>query len=451
MPNINSSATRSPPALAIPTPAQYQWHEQERIMFIHYGPATWQGLEYDDHSTPLTAINPTALDTHQWCRAALAWGAKQIIFVAKHTGRFCWWQTDTSPYGIKETPWKNGKGDVLAEIAEACRLHGLNLGVYLSPADKLWDAGVGSPGRTKDPAKQEAYAHVYRQQLTEVLSRYGKMHEVWFDGSCLMDVGDILTRYAPDAAIFQGPMASIRWCGTESGRVSYPAWNSLKRKDLASGVATVAHSDPDGDAWAPLEVDTTLYSHWWFWSKANEAKRKSLAELMDCYYKSVGRGGVLLINATPNTDGLIPALDMALYQALGQEIQRRFSRPRAEISDGCGNITELLLPPNDTVNHTVIMEDYRQGERIRAYKVEGLMGGEWRELCRGTAVGRMKIDVFPPAIADKLRLRVTRSVGEPIIRRFAAFHVEQFTHDPYTQVAPAVDEWHSSGQWSAQN
>jgi alpha-L-fucosidase len=256
--------------LARPSPVQYAWHEQERIMFVCLDPCTWQGREYDNHSTPLSQINLAQLDTDEGCRAATLWGAKEILFVAKHTGGFCWWQTETTKYGVKETAWKGGQGDVLAELSASCRKQGLNLGVYVYPGDDIWGAPSGSGGRTKDPAKQEAYNQVFRQQLTEVLTRYGKMTEVWFDGSCVIDDSDILKQHAADAVIFQGPQATIRWPGTESGKLPYPAWNSLSNKDLKTGVSTAAHGRPDGDAWAPLEADTTLYNHNWFWSADDE-------------------------------------------------------------------------------------------------------------------------------------------------------------------------------------
>lgn len=413
----------SVPKLARPSPVQYAWHEQERIMFICFDPCTWQGREYDNHTTPLSQINPTQLDTDQWCRAATLWGAKQILFVAKHTGGFCWWQTETSKYGIKETPWKGGKGDVLAELSASCRKQGLNLGVYVFPGDDTWGAAIGAGGRTTDPSKQEAYNRVFRQQLTEVLTRYGRMNEVWFDGSCVIDVSDILKQHAADAAIFQGPQATIRWPGTESGKLPYPAWNSLSSKDLKTGVATAAHGNPEGDAWAPLEADTTLYNHNWFWAADNEKKRKSLAELLDIYYKSAGRGGVLLLNSTPNTNGLIPDDDLKLYAAFGKELERRFSQPAGEVKDQRGSSIELTWPRPTLINHVVLMEDYREGERIREYVLEGCCAGQWQELRHGTSVGRKKIDVFRPTLVSRVRLRVTRSAAEPIIRSLAAFHV----------------------------
>ncbi len=424
--------------LARPTPQQYAWHERERIQFVCLDPCTWQGREYDDHSTPLSAINPARLDTDQWCRAAKLWGAREILFVAKHTGGFCWWRTDTTEYGIKDAAWKGGQGDVLAELSASCRQHGLALGIYVYPGDATWGAAIGSGGRTKDPTKQDAYNKVFRQQLTEVLTRYGTIAEVWFDGSCVIDVSDILQEHAAEAVIFQGPQATIRWPGTESGKLPYPAWNSLLSQDLRSGVATAAHGNPDGDAWAPLEADTTLYNHNWFWSAANEQKRKSLDELLDIYYKSAGRGGVLLLNSTPNTDGLIPAGDMQLYESLGREIERRFGGPIAEVQDRRGTTVELALPQPTLVNHAVTMEDYRQGERIREYAVEGFRDGQWCELSQGTSVGRKKIDLFRPVPVSRVRLRVIQAAGEPIIRSFAAYHVEGVSAGSLTTGRPTT-------------
>lgn len=407
-------------------------------MFVCLDPCTWQGREYDNHSTPLSQINPAQLDTDQWCQAAELWGAKQILFVAKHTGGFCWWQTETTSYGIKETPWRGGKGDVLAELSASCRRRGMNLGVYVYPGDDTWDAPMGSGGRTKDPTKQEAYNRIFRQQLTEVLTRYGKITEVWFDGSCVIDVSDILQQHAADAVVFQGPQATIRWAGTESGRLPYPAWNSLKSRDLRTGVSTAAHGDPEGDAWAPLEADTTLYDHHWFWSADNENKRKRLEDLMAIYYQSVGRGGVLLLNSTPNTDGLIPEGDLKLYAAFGQEIARRFGRPVAEVKAQRGAGLELALPRPTRVNHAIIMEDYREGERIRAYVVEGWIDGQWQELSQGTAVGRMKIDRFRPSQVSRVRLRVTKCAAEPLIHRLAVFSVEGLSSDSLTTGRPTT-------------
>lgn len=408
--------------LARPSAVQYRWQEQERVMFVCLDPCTWQGNEYDDHSTPLDRINPERLDTDQWCRAAKLWGARQILFVAKHTGGFCWWQTETSSYGIKETPWRGGKGDVLRELSDSCRRHGLRLGVYVYPGDDTWGAYMGGGGRTRDPEKQEAYSRVFRQQLTEVLTRYGEMTEVWFDGSCIIPVGDILAEHAREAVIFQGPQATLRWVGNEAGIAPYPAWNAVRAADAATGVATAQHGDPDGEVWMPLECDTTLYDHFWFWAEAKMAHRKSLEQLMEVYYGSVGRGAVLLLNSTPDTSGRIPDDDLALYAAFGAEIERRFGRSLAE-THGRGSTVEIAFTRPTEVNHAVTMEDYREGERIRGYAIEGWADGRWQTLAEGTSVGRKRIDSFPPVTVGKVRLRVTESAATPLIRRFAVFDV----------------------------
>lgn len=432
--------------LAKPSAVQYKWQEQERIMFVCLDPCTWQGREYDNHSTPLERINPEKLDTDQWCEVAQSWGAREILFVAKHTGGFCWWQTETTDYGIKNTPYKDGKGDVLQELSESCRKYGLHLGIYVYPGDETWGAGIGSGGLTKDPTKQEAYNQVFRQQLTETLSRYGEVLEVWFDGSCMIDVSDILETYAKNAVIFQGPHATLRWPGTESGKLFYPAWNTLSAEDMETGVATQVHGDPDGEVWAPLETNTTLYDHNWFWAPQNELKRKSLEQIMECYYKSVGYGSVFLLNSTPDTTGLIPAGDVDFYRAFGREIDRRFKTPIASVMDQKGSELTLEMPDKQLVNHVVIMEDYREGHRIRNYTIEGLQNGQWIELVQGQSVGRMKIDFFPEVELSQVRLTVDKSVGEPLLRKMAVFHVTDF--NPYENhgIRP-WSQWQQIASW----
>ena len=410
-----------------PTDVQYKWHEQERIMFVHFDPATWAQVEQDNHSVPLERINPTLLNTDQWCEAALAWDAKQIIFVAKHTGGFCWWQTHTTEYGIRNTTYKNGEGDVFKELSASCRKYGLNMGVYIYPGDRTWGAMIGSGGRTEDPSKQEAYNEVFRTQLTEVLTHYGDMTEVWFDGSCIIDISDIMEKHAQKAVVFQGPHATIRWPGTESGKLFYPAWNTVKSEDLRTGVSTQIHGTPDGDAWAPLEADTPLYEHFWFWAPHKAEKRKSVDHLMEIYYQSVGYGGVLLVNASPDTTGLIPAVDIERYREFGAEIKRRFDQPLASVEAQKGKKVTLRFDKPALVNHAVIMEDYREGERIRKYRIEGLADGKWTELVSGQSVGRKKIDYFDEKEVEAMRLVVTEAAAQPLIRSFSAYYVSDFT------------------------
>lgn len=410
----------SPDSLPLPTPAQAAWHDLELGMFIHIAPQTWQDSEWDDLSTPLADINPAALDTDQWARVALDMGAKYIVFVAKHEGGFCWWPTKATDHGVKSTPWRDGKGDVMASLAQSCRKHNLGLGVYLSPQDKHFGAAVG--GRTKDTSRQGEYERLFRTQLTELLSNYGPIMEVWFDGSLVFDVGDILAQHAPDAVVFQGPQASIRWVGNEDGIAPYPAWNAVKFGDKKWGDFTAAAGDPDGDRWLPNECDARIRSTW-FWKTDNLGTLKSVEQLMDMYEKSVGRGGVLLLNHTPDRSGRIPDEDANRAEEFGEAVQRRYGTPLASTS---GNASELriTLTAAKSVDRVVIMEDISEGERVRKYVLEGLAGDEWVALAEGTAIGHKRIERFAAQPVDCVRLRILESVGEPRIRTFAVYTAE---------------------------
>lgn len=432
--------------LPLPTRPQLRWQQYEQIMFVCMDPCTWQGREYDNHSIPLSRINPEKLNTDQWCQVAKSWGANEILFVAKHTGGFCWWQTQTSNYGIKETPWKTGKGDVLADLAQSCKKYGLDLGVYVYPGDEQWGAGIGSGGTTKDPSKQEAYNQVFRQQLTEVLSRYGTIREVWFDGNCNIPVSDILSKYATDAVIFQGKSANIRWVGNEDGYAPYPNWYTLKSDDLTTGVATALHSDPNGDAYAPVEVDVPLLKnkgHKWFWAPNTDHLLIDVGKFMNVYYKSVGRGAVLLLNSTPDTTGLIPASHVAMYKKFGEEIKKRFSVPVKQ-TVGEGESLEIHFKKPVAINHVVLQEELSKGQRVLAYIVEGYSQGKWVKLYEGSSVGNKKIDYFTTIELEKIRVRFVKFMATPQIRNFAVYHIQSRVEDSDTKEQISV-----IGNWQA--
>jgi len=427
--------------LAKPTPEQLAWHDMEIEMFLCLDPCTWQDREYDNHSTPLEKINPAKLDTDQWVRVAESMGAGQILFVAKHTGGFCWWQTETSDYGVRNTPWRGGKGDVVADLAESCKKRGIKLGIYLSPRDDVFGAGGG--GRCKGVAAQKRYNEIYRRQLTELLSRYGKIHEVWFDGSLVVDVGDILKKHTPDAMIFQGPRATIRWVGNELGVAPYPAWNGVSEEAAKSGVATARHGDPNGTVWLPNECDARIRSTW-FWNTRNANTLKTVDQLMDMYYRSVGHGAVLLLNNTPDTTGLIPEADARRSAEFGAEIRRRFGKSIAETS-GRGGVVTLDLGRPTAIDHVIVMENIAEGERIRRYTVEGLVGDDWRRLSEGTAVGHKKIDRINMVEVSKVRLRCTESAAEPIIRKLAVYNTDPEDPEVVAKLAKPTEQqaqWH---------
>jgi alpha-L-fucosidase len=438
---ISTAAQPTEVKLARPTPQQAAWHDCETGVFVHVGPATWQDSEYDTLATPLEKISPEKLDTDQWVATAEAMGAKYIVFVAKHTGGFCWWQTDTTDYGVRNIPWRAGKGDVMKDLAESCRKRGMKLGVYLSPQDAKFGAGGG--GRCANPEAQKRYDKIFRQQLTELLSRYGEMFEVWFDGSSITDVGDILKQYCPKAMVFQGPYATIRWVGNEDGVAPYPNWNSLPLARAKSGVSTGADGNPDGDAWMPNEVDARIRAQW-FWNSKNADTLKSVDQLMGMYYQSVGRGAVLLLNIAPDTTGLMPEADSKRAAEFGAEIRRRFGKSIAETS-GKGELVELDLGRPTRSDHVITMENILEGERVREYVIEGLVSDQWKELCRGTSIGHKKIDQFAPTEVSKVRLRVVKSAAEPLIRKLAVYAVcdapKAAAAPESTNVAQKVWEW----------
>ena len=400
-----------------PTADQLRWQDLELGLFLHFAPNTWQNREYDDHSTPLSAINPD-IDTDQWAQVARDLGARYVVMVAKHQGGFCMWQTGTTAYGIRNTPWKGGHGDVMADLSASCRRAGLKLGAYCSPRDD--DFGAGPGGRCATPAKQAAYDKLYREQLTELWTRYGPMVEVWFDGSVVVPVCDLVRAHAPHAAVFQGPCATIRWVGNEDGFAPYPSWDTLSRAAAATGIATAGQSDPGGGAWLPLECDVSIRRPHWFWSTTDEANLLTLDQLLEIYYRSVGRGAQLLLNMPPDTTGHIPAADAARAKELGDEVRRRFGKPLAERS-GAGDMVELTLPSPAVVDHVIVEEELAGGERVRSYRLQGRSGGDWVPLGEGVSIGHKRIQPVPPARVDAVRLEVTRSTAPPRIRRLAAF------------------------------
>ena len=429
---------QSPSALALPSADQRAWQDLEIGMFVHFAPNTWQDRESDTLATPLSEINPEKLNTDQWAQTALSFGAKYVVFVAKHQGGFCMWQTETTDYSIRSTPWRNGKGDVLADISASCRKFGLKLGVYVCPRDDHFGAKTG--GICKTPELQTQYNAMYRQQWTEVLSRYGPLVEVWFDGSSATPVGDLLAKYQPRAMVFQGPQATIRWVGNEDGFAPNPLWNGIDRATAKTGTATSLNSDPDGDAWLPSEVDVSIRRPNWFWSTKNDSRVLTEAQLLSIYYCSVGRGAQLLLNIPANRDGLLPDKDCASAKSFGEEVKRRFAKPLAT-TNGTGNTITLKLAKPTQIDTVLLAEDIAKGERVRAYTLEGRSNNTWQQLGEGTSIGHKRIQPVTSVTVDAVRLTVTKQAATPVIRTLAVFD---------TGVAPPAD-WNAVPQVYAAN
>ncbi len=406
----------------LPTPQQIAWHEAGVGLFFHWAPNVYQGGEGDNLSTPRDRINPDRFDATQWVRAIKAANAGYLIFVAKHGGGYCAWQTRSTDYSLATSPWRQGKGDMLGDLSTACRAGDVRLGVYLAPYDETHGAGVG--GKTKDPTRQTAYDEVYRRQLTEILSGYGPMFEMWFDGGNIVPINDIIDRLAPGIISFQGRRTGgSRWVGTEHGFAPYPCWNTIDWKE--GETPREGPGTPTGNLWCPAECDVSIIRPRWFWSPGCDQSILSLESLLEIYYMSVGRGVNLLLNVTPDSHGEVPAAQMRRLAEFGDEIRQRFAKP-VFATRGTGNELAVELGGAKTIDHLVLREDIVGGERIRRFTVEGRgPNGAWLRLATGTQVGVRQIVPIAPAKVTALRLVVQECVGVANLREFAGYHVDR--------------------------
>lgn len=427
------------PMAGRPSPEQLLWQEQELGMFFHFDIPVfkpgWKWRSFKDFPTP-DLYNPEKMDTDQWMEAAKAMGAKYVVFVAKHCSGFLQWQSDLYPYGVRQSKWRDGKGDVVKMFTDSARKYGLKPGLYASVSANGWwgvdNPGLVNRGKGGDPEAQRRYAKVCEGMATELWSRYGDLFEIWFDGGALApekggpDLMPILEKYQPHAILFQGPKRSrnlIRWIGNERGVAPYPCWSSTNMITQEGGDRESRFpGHPDGDLWAPGECDVPIRNHAWFWGE-NEGKWRYWTdeELLDKYYRSVGRNCNLLLNANPGPDGLVPARDVEQYRRFGDMVRRRFAHPLGAAS-GEGDVIELRFPAATEVDQVVLQENLRDGHRIRQYVVEGeLAAGGVKLLCDGSCVGHKRIQTFDPVAVKSLRLRVTVSTDKPLVTNFAAF------------------------------
>ncbi len=419
---VSGLAAEAKVATPVPTPEQVLWHEAGVGLFFHWAPNVYQGGEGDDRSTPRDRIHPERFRADQWVQAVKAANAGYLIFTAKHVGGYCAWQTTTTDYSLKTSPWKSGQGDMVGDLAQACRAKGVRLGVYLCPRDDTQGAGDG--GRAGSPEKQAVYNDVYRQQLTEVLTHYGPMFEMWFDGGNIVPINDLIDRLAPGIIAFQGRRAGgTRWVGTEHGFAPYPCWNTIDWKP--GETPKEGAGNPGGNAWCPAECDVSILRPSWFWSEGSDKRILSLDDLVEIYYMSVGRGVNLLLNATPDARGEVPAAQMKRLQEFGDEVRERFSRPLAT-TRGSGDELTLSVEGGMAVDHIVLREEIRDGERVRAFVVEGQRpDGQWQVLTRGTQVGVRQIIPIAETVVKSVRLKVQEKVAEVKIRELSVFRVNR--------------------------
>jgi alpha-L-fucosidase len=406
--------------LAKPTEQQMKWQDLEIGMFCHFGMNTFHDQEWGEGTDSPETFNPSSLNARQWVKLAKEAGFKYFILTAKHHDGFCLWPTATTDYSVKSSPWKDGKGDILREVAEACQEQGMLFGLYLSP----WDR--------HEPcySDKEAYDDFYCQQLTELLTNYGPLVEVWFDGAGSEGreydwkrIIGLVKKHQPNAMIFNMGEPTIRWVGNEDGVAPYPCWNTAETAKVSMYTSDMLTWMPETPDWVPAECDVPIRKKHWFWHPNDEQSLLSLDKLMDIYYRSVGHGTNLLLNVAPDNRGLIPDVDVQRVQEFGKEIKKRFANSIAETS-GEGNELVFSLSAETVIDHVILMEEIAHGERVRKYVLEAKQGDNWVTLVKASAVGHKKIDQFDPVSTDLLRLRVQEAVATPLIRRLACFYTK---------------------------
>ena len=426
--------------LARPTAQQLLWQEQELGMFFHYDIPVfkpgWDFRSWKDNPTP-DMYDPDRLDTDQWMEAAKAMGAKYVVFVAKHCSGFLQWQSDAYEYGLRQSKWRGGKGDVVRDFVESARRAGLKPGLYASVSANGW-LGVDNPGLVNhgkggDDAAQKRYNAICEKMCTELWSRYGELFEIWFDGGALPpekggpDLEPILRKYQPNSVRFHGPETAgnlIRWIGNECGVAAYPCWSTAPTITFAGNDhGLIFHGTPDGRLWAPGECDVPLYNGRWFWHEVGDAPRWTDDELIGMYYRSVGRNCNLLLNATPDSHGLIPERDLEAYRWFGKMVRQRGTALATAAGKGPGDRLELAFDKPTLVNQVALQEDLREGHHVLKYAVEGeLAEGGVKTLCGGTCLGHKRLQMFEPVAVKKLALKVTESQGAPLLRSLAAMN-----------------------------
>jgi alpha-L-fucosidase len=452
-----------PPAPFGPLPSERQlmWHQLEYYAFVHFNMNTFTNREWGLGSEKPEQFNPTALDCRQWARICKAAGMKGIILTAKHHDGFCLWPSAFTEHSVKNSPWKGGKGDVVKELSEACREYGLKMGIYLSP----WDRNHAEYGKPE-------YITYYRNQMKELMSGYGEVFEVWFDGANggtgwygganeerridrttyydWENTFPIVRELQPGAVMFSDGGPDIRWVGNEQGWARPTNWSLLKKKDFAPGVVDeIEHlraGQEDGTDWIPAEVDVSIRPGWYY-HPAEDTLVKTLPKLLDIYYHSVGRNANMLLNIPVDTRGLIHEADSARLMELAATLKATFETDLAagkavSASDfrgesrkfKAGNVNdsdgETYWATNDhvlqasltinfgktlTFNRFLVQEYIRLGQRVKKFRLEALVDNSWQTIAEETTIGYKRILRFPDVTASKIRLSIDDAKACPVI------------------------------------
>ncbi|MGV3614187.1 MAG: alpha-L-fucosidase [Fimbriimonas sp.] len=422
--------------LPTPTPRQLAWQATKTNAFVHFGPNTFTDVEWGGGKEDPNLFNPTALDCDQWVRAFKAAGFKGVILTAKHHDGFCLWPSKLSTHTVAQSKWRGGKGDVLRELADACRRGGLKLGVYLSPWDRNHPA-YGTP----------EYNAVFAKMLEETLTQYGPIFEVWFDGANgegpngKRQVYDwdlfirTVRRHQPNAVIFSDSGPDVRWIGNEEGRGGETCWSTIPSGRYHPGTpfyAELTEGKRGADLWVPAEVNTSIRPGW-FYHADQDGKVKSPQRLMELYEASVGRNGVFLLNIPPDRRGRLADPDVRSLEEFGRLRRTVYDRDLAkgarmkaesgsvnrnrwEAPEGSsqGSVA-ITLPKAATFDRVELREPIAEGQRIASFVVEARDSASWREIARGTTVGYNRILKTPLTTASELRVRVDDALAAPIL------------------------------------
>jgi len=417
-----------------PAPYQVAWQDLEFGVIIHFSTNTFLNQEWGDGTANPSVFNPTQFDPEQWMKAVRDSGAKYVVLVAKHHDGFCLWPTNQTSYSVKSSPWRDGKGDAVGDVARAARKYGLKFGVYLSP----WDR---HEPRYRDSAEYDKY---YNAELEELATRYGDLVEFWLDGAGsaghvydFKKIIETLRTYQPNTVVFADTglfeYGDARWVGNEAGVVDYENWNVIDRHGYRR--------------WRPVEADTPLRNLHWFWHPNDEASLKSLDALLDTYDKTVGRGAQFMLGLAPDNRGLLPDSDVKRLEELGTALRKRAEDDLAlhhmpttpeESAALDGDPDTFWSAPSGSrhaqievnfdhpviFDHALTMEWLNDGQRVEKYAIEVWSENDrsWKPIANGEAIGHEKIDEFPPVTTKRVRLNILSSTAEAHIREFQLYN-----------------------------
>lgn len=432
-------------ARLVPTPQQLEWQQMELTAFLHFGINTFTGREWGDGKENPALFNPTDFDAEQWVRSLKEAGFKMAILTAKHHDGFCLWPTKTTGHSVAASPWKDGKGDVVRELRDACDKYGIKFGVYLSP----WDRNASCYG---DSPK---YNEFFIEQLTELLTNYGEVHEVWFDGANgegpngkkqEYDWTAILStiRRLHPRAVTAIMGDDVRWVGNERGLGRETEWSATvltpgtyarcEEQNKALGVKATSKDLGGRDMlvnakelfWYPSEVDVSIRPGW-FYHQQEDNQVKSLKHLTDIYFKSVGYNSVLLLNIPPDQCGRISDADVNRLKEFADYRKEIFADNR--VKGGLkawtarpGDTHVYQLKPKSEINVVMLCEDISKGQRMEAFTVEALTADGWKEIAKGTTVGYKRLIRIPAVEARQLRVKVDACRLAANISEVAAYY-----------------------------